>query len=308
MSGSAKPRDAIGWIAIALTVALWVTFALSTRAIAFSHLTRLDVAFIRYAVPSVVLLPWMGKAWRAMRRAPFWTLSLIAIGAGLPFLMLSALGASRSSATLLGVINPGIPPVYVAMLGFLIWRQPVSRIAIAGYVCIVLGVVTMVLASPSHLGITAAGILLLSAFFWALFTIGYQRSGLHPATATVLVNVPSAMVALALIATGVGPSNLTTAPLSQIGEFVLMQGIGSGIVSSLAYTVAIRRLGARTAATFGALSPGVTAMVAIPVFGESVTAIAACGIALVVGGIVLANRQREPHAAPTSETSLVSAA
>ncbi|MGB3328588.1 MAG: DMT family transporter [Thermomicrobiales bacterium] len=304
MGESTRRPDVMGWAAMATTVALWVVFALTTRAIAFSHLTRLDVALIRYGVPLVVLAPWARRAVREARLAPAWSLLAIVVGGGLPFYLLSARGAALSSATYLGVINPGMPPVFVAIIAALVWRQRFSPQAIAGYGVILAGVVILVESAPAHIGGGAAGFLLLAALCWAWFTIGLQRAALHAVSAALVLCAPSAIVASALILTGVGSSALTVAPWGEIAMFAVLQGVGSGIVSSLAYTLAIGRLGSERAATVGASSPVLVALVAVPVFGETVTLPGSIGIALVVTGILLANRRRAPLPTPASTPAL----
>ncbi|MCA9833351.1 MAG: DMT family transporter [Thermomicrobiales bacterium] len=301
MSDTHRSLDIAGWSAMIVTVILWVGFALTMRAIAFSQLTIVDVAVIRFGVPTVVLLPFLPRAIRQVRQAPVAACLLIAIGAGLPFYLLTAIGGDLTSATFVGVINPGMPPLYVACIGFVLFHQRFRLTSLLGYAAILTGLFAMVAASAHSTHIAGAWVLMLAALCWAVYTIGLQRARLDPITATLLVCLPSAMAALLLLVSGATASNLLTAPTSDILGFALMQGIGTGVISSIAYTISIRRLGAITAATVGAMSPALVAIIAVPVFGESLPFVAGVGVALVVGGIVTANLAN--HRLPRASTA-----
>ncbi len=83
--------------------------------------------------------------------------------------------------------------------------------------------------------------------------------------------------------------NLLQAPLGELGYHILAQGLGVGIIANYSYAFAIRRLGAEMSAAIGAFTPVVAALIAIPVFGETVSVLTLCAMALIVLGAVLAS-------------------
>ncbi|WP_144833051.1 hypothetical protein [Microbacterium sp. BH-3-3-3] len=66
-----------------------------------------------------------------------------------------------------------------------------------------------------------------------------------------------------------------------------MQGIGTGLLSTACYVVAVKNLGSSIPAAAGALSPVLTAVVAAPLLGEPVTAGLALALALIASGVAL---------------------
>ncbi|MDR6319331.1 drug/metabolite transporter (DMT)-like permease [Actinoplanes couchii] len=93
-------------------------------------------------------------------------------------------------------------------------------------------------------------------------------------------------VATLLTATGILPSRLTTAPLPDILLFTALQGVGTGVLSTLSYAYAVRRLGSSLPAVCGALSPVLTTLLAVPLFGEPITAGTIVALTLIVGGVI----------------------
>ncbi|GAB4098286.1 DMT family transporter [Sinomonas halotolerans] len=303
-----------GYAAIALTVLMWAGFALSMRGIALSGLTPVDVALIRFALPVLVLAPWLPRAVReahdaAARPGGKLALVLIASGAGLPFFLLASWGGALGSAGLVGVVIPGATPLFVAVLAWTCWGvRPTGRAA-AGLAAVLAGVAVLALAAPAGggpagaPGAGACAVLVLAGLFWALYTTGIRRAGLTPLAATLVLCVPSAVLSvLALVlgqSTGLWPSGLPHAPLGELAVFAGVQGLGVGVVAALAYAAAIRSLGPQRAAAFGATSPVLTVLLAVPLFAEPATAAGAVGTALVVAGVVRATTP--PAAVPAGQ-------
>ncbi len=85
------------------------------------------------------------------------------------------------------------------------------------------------------------------------------------------------------------PSLIAAASASEIALQVLAQGLLAGLVGMTLFAYGVRRLGASRAAAFISLIPGVVALMAVPMIGESVSAEAIAGIALVSLGVALAS-------------------
>mgnify|MGYP000131454356 CR=1 FL=1 len=93
-----------------------------------------------------------------------------------------------------------------------------------------------------------------------------------------------------LVLTGAVPSNLGRFTLEQALPFILIQGFCVGFLATILYTFAVSRLGSARASTIGSLSPGLTALLAVPVFGESLSLMVAAGVFLTIAGVALSNR------------------
>ncbi|GAA3671081.1 DMT family transporter [Nocardioides ginsengisoli] len=281
-------RDVQGYGALAATVLLWSSFALSSRAIGTSSLTEADAALVRFAVPLLVLAPLLPRTLRALVRERTATVALVLVG-GLPHYLLFALGARLTTAGLTGLLVPGTVPLFVTLL--LLGRQPVPPRRVAALAAIVAGVAAS--ATMIDAGASAAGIavLLLAGAAWAVYTLGLQRTWLQPLEIAVTVAAVSTLGALTAALTGAMPSHLLTGAVrpGDLLGFALLQGIGTGLLSTLCYAYAVRRLGSSIAAVGGALSPVVTALVAIPLFGEALGLGLTVALVLVVAGVYVFN-------------------
>lgn len=279
---SRRATRAVGFVAIALAMTSWVGFALTTRAIAHSEFTVIDVQAIRYVVPALLLLPWWRRAWREVRRSSLRGCGLIAVGGGVPFFLLSALGGLWSTAGHITIMNLGVPPILVALVAAnrgTVTLTPARRWAMA---LIAAGVTVLAFGTPH--GGSGVLVLLLSAALWTIYTLAQERARLAPTTVVLLISVPSAVVAAALAAPDL--HHLLTAPDDQLAVFLATQGIGSGIVATVAYSVAIRRLGASLTTLIGATTPVLVATMSAVVLREYLTGLAILGLALVVAGAV----------------------
>lgn len=285
-----RSRSARGLLAMALTVLVWASFALSVRAIATSAWTPADVALLRFGVPLLVLAPWLPRSLRRLRAERPAVLAALAVGAGLPFFLLCAAGGALSSATLVGLVVPGSVPLFVTVLVAVMWRTRPSRRQLAALAGVVVGV-AVVAGTGTGIGSHAAGtgVLLAAGLVWSVYTLGLRSTRLDPVAAAVVVCLPSSALVLLAAATGVLPSRLLHgAPVDgALLVFALVQGLGVGVVAGLAYAVAIRGLGAPRAAALGALSPVLVTVLAAPLPGERLGALALCGGALVVVAVLV---------------------
>lgn len=276
-----------GYLAMAVTVLIWSGFALSARAVHGSALAFGDVALVRMGVAALVFLPFLPSRIARIRRAGPARLGLIAAGAGLPFLWLATTGGALTSAAHVGALVAGTVPVSVALLG---WRWP-GRPKAAALAVILAGVALLVLArgGASPGAGQGAALLLMASLLWAGYTLALKDSGLDPVSVALVVALPSALLLAAGMAVGLVPTHLGHFTLGDAAPFLLVQGLGVGVVSTVSYAFALTRLGAAQAATLGSLSPALTAVLAVPVLHEPLTPLAALAVATVCAGVLLAS-------------------
>ncbi|WP_308159797.1 DMT family transporter [Arthrobacter sp. ISL-5] len=276
--------------ALAATVVLWSSFALSAKGIGASSLTTIDVALIRFLTPAVLLSPWIPRTVRALRRERPGALLLLLIG-GLPHFLLFAFGAHLTTAGLTGLLVPGTVPLFVTAIAFIAWRSSIPGRQLLALGAIVTGVAASAFQATTATTVAGIGVLLAGGLAWALFTIGLRRTQLDPIGVVVLICAPSALAAAGLAISGLMPSHLTdgTAKLPDVLLFTALQGVGTGLLSTLCYAYAVRSLGSNISAATGAMSPVLTAVVAVPLFGEHVTPTLAVALSLIVAGVITFN-------------------
>ena len=97
---------------------------------------------------------------------------------------------------------------------------------------------------------------------------------------------------LPLLATEVLPSSLTQVRLAEAMPYILAQGIGVGLISSLTYAIAIARLGVAKCAAIGALAPAIAAVLAVPLLHEALSMGTILAVLIICAGVMLASRPK----------------
>ncbi len=283
-------RTHLGWSALGMTVVLWSSFALSTRGIGGSSLTIADAAFLRFVTPVVLLAPLLPSTIRAVRRERPHVLALLLVG-GLPHFLVFAFGARLTSAALTGMLVPGTVPLFVTLLAMARGRTslPPRRLAALGLITAGVAVSGLLVGDGASLG--GVGLLLVGGFAWAVFTTGLQRTSLTLLQMVLTICTVSSLAALVLAVSGAMPSHLLAgaAEPGDVLALTALQGIGTGLMSTLCYAFSVKALGSGRASVGGAVSPVLTAVVAVPIFGEQIGLGLAVALVLIVAGVAVFN-------------------
>lgn len=279
-------RTVVGIAAVTAVVCLWSSFALSTRALEATGMSIGDAAIVRFGVPALVLSPWIPRTLRRLRGEPTTVIALVLL-AGLPHFLLFAWGAHLTSAALTGLLVPGTVPLFVTILLFLHRRTTVSRTRLIALAAIVAGVAASAVLMGGVADAGGIAVLLAAGLVWAAYTLGLGRTRLDPVGVIALVSVVSLVAALALTATGAMPSHLFDGrvDVSAWVAYGLVQGVGTGLLSTACYVVAVKNLGSSIPAAAGALSPVLTALVAVPLLGEQIAPGLVVALVLIVTGV-----------------------
>ena len=274
-------------LAAAMTSGSWVVI---TRLGVTTTLTPFDTAFLRFAIPTLILLPVLMREGFALKRIGVGRMALMIAGAGLPFALVAAAGMQLAPAAHAGALMPGSIPLFVTALAFLFERDRLDGGRAAGFAFIVAGVIAiggynLFLGVPGqwrgHLFFLAGGLL------WAIYTVTFRRVGIGAWHGTALINFYSTLILIPIyIAVG---SRLPVTPWPELTLQVAFQGVIAGVLAISAYAAGVRRLGSARAAAFVALTPAVAAVVAIPVLGEWPDAATTAGIVFVGLGVMLAS-------------------
>lgn len=289
----------LGAAAALFTVLLWAAGLVITRFGVTGALSMWDVIFLRVGPPALLLAPILlrllhsppapsGAVLSAGRRR-FWMTVMVA-GAGLPFILVGTGGMVLAPAAHAGALMPGSMPLFAALFAALLLGESFNRQRRIGMLLMLLGAFAVggwqIVAGSSD---TWRGDLLFicAGAMWACYTIGLKKTGLGPWQATALVYVVSFLIYAPIYLLWFD-SRLLSVPIFEVG-IQIAQSVGSGLLSMAAYSFAVRRLGAAKAAAFGALTPALTALLAIPVLGEWPETVTWIGIVAVSLGVALAN-------------------
>ena len=242
---------------------------------------------VRFGVAGSLLLPYFVSKGLALERLGWIGLAAIVIGCGAPMVLLANLGLLFAPAAHAGALFPGVMPLMVAILAAAILKEAFSVRKRIGLALIVTGGIAIVWGTGGTLG-TAQNVghalFLAAGLAWAGYTIALRAARLAGLHAAAIAAVISLALYLPAYAYGSGTS-IFQAPLSDIALQAIVQGLLTGIVGLLLYGRMVRILGASVGSAFVALTPVMTALMAIPVLGEWPSAIDCVAIALISVGV-----------------------
>lgn len=289
-----EPARWLGAAAALATVLLWAAGLVATRFGVTGSLSFWDVIFLRLALPALLLIPVLPRFLRRPQAVTgdgrlLWVVVMI-LGAGLPFMLIGSGGMVFAPAAHAGALMPGSMPLFAALFAALLLGERFTTQRKLGTALMLLGAIAVggwqaVLGTSD----TWRGDLMFvcAGAMWACYTIALKKTGIGAWQAAALVYVASFAVYTPVYLLWLD-NRLLTAPVFEVGVQVA-QSVGSGLLSMAAYSFAVRRLGAAPAAAFGALTPALTALLAIPLLGEWPETVTWIGIIAVSLGVALAN-------------------
>lgn len=248
-----------------------------------------DIVLLRFLAPAALLLP---LAWRVLARIgrDEWprVLALFA-GGGAPFVLLAGAGLRDAAAADAGALLPGTVPLWVALLSLAAGRS-VAATQRLGLGLIVAAVA--VVAGPALLageGWRGPALLIAASWLAALYTLALRGARMTALEATAVVSVLSVVGFVPLYLLVLQPG-IPGAGWAQVGVQLAWQGGLSGLLAPVAFALAVARLGAARAASFGALSPAAATGFGVALMGEWPDALACAGLVAAVLGVALAAR------------------
>ena len=255
-------------------VTIWSGWIVVARLGLRTSLTPWDIAALRFGVAGLLLLPYVRAKDLRFERLGWVGLAAIVIGGGAPVLLANA-GLLFAPAAHAGALFPGVMPLAVALLAAAILHEPFTAAKKIGFVLILSGVFGIAWGAGGAVGSgqTIGHVLFLgSAVAWACYTVAMRRARLDGLHAAAIAAV-GALVLYMPVYFAVAGTSLAKAPWGDLALQAVVQGLLTAIVSLVFYGRAVSILGASSGAAFAALSPAMTAVMAIPVLGEWPTAI-----------------------------------
>lgn len=201
--------------------------------------------------------------------------------------LLANAGLLFAPAAHAGALFPGVTPLMVAVLAAVVLRESFTFQKRIGCTLIVIGAVGIVWGAGGHIGTNqniGHLLFLCAGLAWACYTVVMRRARLGGLHAAALAATTSLALYLPIYGYFAGTS-VFQAPLSDIALQAIVQGLLTGVVALLLYGRMISILGATSGAAFLALTPAMTALMGIPILGESPSAIDWMAIALISIGV-----------------------
>lgn len=299
MNSTLKPSTAA---MLALAPLLWGGNAIVGR-LAQELISPFALNFLRWCIAFVLLLP---LAWKVLRKdSPIWprwrqymVLGLLGIGCYNALLYLALKTSTPLNVTLVG----SSMPVWMLAIGRLCWGIPVTRRQMGGALLSVLGVVVVMsrgnLHTLLHMRFVAGDLfMVLATIAWAFYTWLLSRTD-----GPQEVKSHWASFLLAQMVFGLLWSGLFTLGEAAAGELRFVPGwpllgallfiaIGPAILAYRFWGMGVQRATPAIAGFFGNLIPLFTALLSIPVLGQTPHLYHGIAFALIVAGIVVSSRK-----------------
>jgi drug/metabolite transporter (DMT)-like permease len=289
-----QPSDFLALFCAFAAVLIWGWWMSATRVAANNGVAPIDVAFLRYSIPAVLLIPIWIPTVRKLHAAPKWAL-LAMLGWGAPFLWLVTASLENSNVIYLATIVPCTMPVFAFMAERLLFKfRPVRNhwvgFALIGFAALI--IIARALLVGDDIDGFSVLMMLLAAMGWAGYVVAFKHTGLSVTQGATWVCVTSTLLIISVkIISGGSFLPMTTEQLIFNG---VAQGLVSGFVAVILYTYAIARLGSARAASFSVLMPVFGAAFAWAWLGEQAIwqdlvalTLATIGVAIVNGVIRL---------------------
>lgn len=285
-----------GYLAALIVVCCWSGFNIVSRIGGKSELTPFDIAALRFGVAGLLMSPLFIRVMRDIDRSRFVQYLVVTCFGGLGYALLAYTGFSLAPAAHAGVlVNGGIPFATALIAWLALGQRPHGRAVVALAIALA-GIVLIGLQSFTH--IEAGGrqwvgdlCFLAAAVSWAIAGLLMRRWRLQPIDTTAMMVGLSAVVYLPVYILLL-PTHLAEVSFNTL----LLQGVYQGLIAAtlagIFYNHANHTIGPHKASLMLALVPGITALAAVPLLGESLTPLAICGVVLVTFGAVLGAVQK----------------
>jgi drug/metabolite transporter (DMT)-like permease len=265
---------------------VWASFHLVSRFIVRDGLTPWDVAMLRYAGAFACVLPLLalhGRPRIAPRRLP----AILAFaGFGFPLCAYAGyqLAPAAHGATVMAAGLPAVTALLAAAFGM--GRITLRRLS--GLAIITLGSVLLAwTSSGAWQGAWRGDLLFLAAVSsWAVYTLLVQRWRLPALDTTIAIGLTAAPVFLPVWWFAL-PSGMASASWGTILGQAAFQGVAASVVAGILYTRSVAALGPAATTMIGAAVPALVALIAWPLLGEALSAIALLAVLLVSGGMLV---------------------
>ena len=282
-------RDWRALACVLTAVTIWGWWMSATRVAATEGIAPLDVALLRYSIPALLLSPVWIATLRKLRVAPRWSL-IAMLGWGAPFVWLVTASLQDAKVIYMATIVPCTMPIFAVLAERVFFKHHPTRTQRVGFAFIALAAFLVLIdAFNATSGVTtqSVGFMLLAAAGWAAYVVAFRHTGLTAAEGAAWVCTASTVIVLSIKLYGGG--SLLPLTTEQLVFHSISQGVLSGFVAVILYTIAIQRLGPARAASFSVLMPTMGVLFAWAWLGEIPSAYNIVALLLGTAGVAVVN-------------------
>lgn len=271
-------------------VLIWSSTYVTTKQ-ALSQVPPMTLAFMRFALASVVLFPFFYRGPDRRERLPWGTLALLGLTGAFMFFALQNWGLSYTSVSAGSLIHGGAP-VLIALLSAVFLREKINALRALGIFLAIAGVAGIVLLGGDIQGgsrPTLGNLLMLgSALSWAVYTVLNKKFSLtiSPVTATLATFIYGMVFLLPFAAVEMHGFSLNLSWLTAAN--VLYLGVVASAIPIFLWNYGLKYYDASQAGLFINLVPVVSVLSAVAFMGERVIGGQLLAGVVVILGVVLA--------------------
>jgi drug/metabolite transporter (DMT)-like permease len=285
------------YLLLILTTLMWGGNAVASR-LAVGHISPMALTSLRWVLVCA-LLPFLLrrelKQYAPVLLAHRWRIIVLGALGFTAFNALMYLAAYSTTAINIGILQGSIP-VYVLIGAFLVYRTPIGWMQALGVAVTILGVLVTAsrgdVATLANFSFVPGDIwMIIGCVFYAGFTVGIRNRPAVPGlvffTAMAIV---ACIVSLPLLGLEIWSGSIVwpTAKGWLILAFVV---IGPSLLSQLFFMRAVELIGPGRAGVFVNLVPVFAPLLAVLIIGEELALYHGLALALVLGGIWIAERK-----------------
>lgn len=282
-------RALLGGLAFAV---MWSSAFTSARIIVADAppLMALSVRFLISGLIAIGLARALGQTWRLTPTQ--WRLTILfGICQNALYLGLNFIGMQWVDASVAAIIASTLP-LWVALFGWLVWRETVRPLGLAGLAAGFAGV-ALIMGSRLSAGVDPLGILLcglgvLALTFATLALRGASSGGNVLMIVGLQMLVGAAALALPALLLETPELRLSWRFAAAFSYTVLVPGL----LATILWFWLVRRIGMVRAATFHFLNPFLGVAIAAALLGETLDLLDLAGVAVITAGILAVQLSR----------------
>jgi len=265
--------------------------------LAVGHISPMMLNFSRWTIAVIVIsaisIPQLKKDWPELRRN--WLL-LLAYGAvGYTAFNGFLYTALQYTSAVNGAIEQGGIPVLIFIINFALFRIPISFVQIVGFLISFVGV-ALTAAHGDFATLMALtlnygdALLLMAVIAYAIYTVALRwKPPVHWKSLMAGPALGAALTALPLVFWEISTDSLIL-PDATGWAIIAYAGLFPSLISQIFYIKGVEGIGANRAGLFINLVPVFGTLLSVTLLGESLQLFHIVALALVLGGIAIAER------------------
>lgn len=294
MPGIVMPLSIRCYVYLVITTLLWGGNTVAGK-LALGHVSPMVLSFGRWALAAGLIIsisvPQIRKDWPVLKAN--WML-LVAYGAiGYAAFNGFLYTALKYTSAVNGAIEQGAIPVLIFVINFLIFRIPVSKVQILGFLISFIGaaltashgnLMTLLTLSLNYGDL----IMLFAGLSYAVYTIALRwKPAVHWKSLMAGPALAAALTCLPLLYWEAGNAEMIL-PDTRGWLIILYCAVFPSLISQILYIKGVEGIGANRAGLFINLVPVFGTLLSISLLGETLELFHIIALALVLGGIAIA--------------------